>query len=116
MMSPHIVTMLSTRLKAGNYKVIIAYDALQAKMKAIRETPDLIITDINMPGGGGFNIFEVLKRNEQTALIPILIITGITKEEFSRKAQELGIDGKDIFYKPFDSKEITARIKDILGE
>ncbi|MBN3041262.1 MAG: response regulator, partial [Candidatus Omnitrophica bacterium] len=49
---PNIVRLLASRLKANNFEVIVASDAMQAVMKAHQERPDLIILDIRMPAGG----------------------------------------------------------------
>ena len=56
------VQLLSSYLIANGHKVTTAMDALQASMTAMRELPDAIVLDINMPGGTGF---EVLKRIQQ---------------------------------------------------
>lgn len=111
-----IVQMLSARLRANNYDVIVAYDALQAKIKAHKEMPDLIITDIMMPGGDGLNVCEILKKSDKTSTIPVVIITGFPKEEIKQKASDLGVDSENFFTKPFDGKALTDRVKKILGE
>ena len=111
---PNVVTTLSTRLRANNYEVIAAFDAMQAVRQAHRENPDLIILDIRMPGGGGYTAFERIKLSADTALIPIIFLSALPPAEVKRKAKELGAD--DFIPKPFESEVLLGKIKKLLGE
>lgn len=110
---PNVVTTLSTRLRANNYEVIAAFDAMQAVRQAHRENPDLIILDIKMPGGGGYTAFEQIKQSSDTALIPIIFLSALPPVEVERKAKELGAD--DFIPKPFQSEVLLDKIKKLLG-
>lgn len=109
-----IAQLLMTRLKANNYQVFVAYDGMQAKQIAHREMPDLIISDIMMPAGGGRSVFAALRSSATTSTIPFIFITGLTHEDVSQRGLEIPIE--DFFKKPFDGKQIVERIKQILGE
>jgi CheY-like chemotaxis protein len=70
------VQLLSSYLTAGGHHVITALDALQASMTALRELPDVIVLDINMPGGTGFEVLKRLQRSSKTCHIPVIIVSG----------------------------------------
>jgi len=111
---PDIVKMLSMRLKAHGYEVIAAFDGLQAVREAYKERPDLILLDIKMPAGDGYTVFENLKRSVQIRLIPIIFVSALPPREVEEKVEQLGAQG--FISKPFDSKELVARVKKVLGE
>jgi len=111
---PTILRLIATRLKANNYNVVTAPDAVYAVKKAHEEKPDLIILDIKMPAGGGMSVIENLKMASNTMLIPIICITAEASPEVKRKAIELGAE--DFLAKPFHAEELLARVKKALGE
>jgi len=111
---PDIVKMLSMRLKAYGYEVMGVFDGLQAVREAYKERPDLIILDIKMPVGDGYTVFENLKRSVQIRLIPIIFISALPPREVEEKVAQLGAQG--FIAKPFDSKELVAKVQKILGE
>lgn len=111
---PDIVKMLSMRLKAYGYEIIAAFDGLQAVREAYKEKPDLILLDIKMPAGDGYTVFENLKRSVQIRLIPIIFVSALPPREVEEKVAQLGAQG--FIAKPFDSKELVAKVKKVLGE
>jgi DNA-binding response OmpR family regulator len=111
---PTILRLIATRLKANNYDVVTASDAVFAVKKAHEEKPDLIILDIKMPAGGGMSVVENLKMASHTMLIPILCITAEASPEIKRKVTELGAE--DFLAKPFHADELLSRVRKALGE
>jgi DNA-binding response OmpR family regulator len=75
---PHITQALMIRLNALGFDVIRAPDAMGGTYLAWTESPDLIITDQNMPGMSGENLMVILKSDEETKKIPVIVITGQT--------------------------------------
>jgi CheY-like chemotaxis protein len=71
-----VVQFLAGLLRKAGYTILIAMDATQAVMQAHREVPDVILTDITMPAGGGFTVLERLTQSTRTMQIPILVLTG----------------------------------------
>lgn len=67
-----------------------AYDGMQGCWLAVTEKPDMIVLDVAMPHGNGDDILECLKRNEQTASIPVVVLTGRTEPGLCRRMQKLG--------------------------
>lgn len=68
-------TVAKAALEKHGYRVHSAFDSVQAPMMARQLKPDLIILDITMPGGGGYEAFKRLQMMSTTATIPILIYT-----------------------------------------
>ena len=110
---PQIVRLLSLRLQANDYKVVIAYDGYQCIQMAKEEIPDLILLDIKMPLGGGIKTFENLKDITITKNIPVIFITAFPTAEIKNKVIEMGANG--FIAKPFGSEELLNKIRSIIG-
>lgn len=102
------VVLLEKRLKATGYEVISAYDGDEAIDKAFNENPDLILLDIMMPKKDGFEVLKILRDNPKTKNIPVIMLTA--KAEVSDKVRGLETGAIDYVTKPFDFKELQARI------
>jgi DNA-binding response OmpR family regulator len=109
-----IVLLLASRLKANNYEVIVAYDALQAVAQAFSEKPDLILLDIKIPAGSGVSVMDNLRNSAITALIPVIVITAYPSIEIQQKVKEMGAVG--FISKPFKAEDVLPRIRKVLGE
>ena len=59
-----------------DYEVLEASDGIEAVQMATEHTPDMIILDIIMPGGDGFSVFDRLDKNQETMMIPIVVVSG----------------------------------------
>ncbi|MGR3319648.1 MAG: HD domain-containing phosphohydrolase [Candidatus Anammoxibacter sp.] len=107
-----IRTMVEDVLTPVGYDVIQACDGLDA-MKKIKEfSPDVILTDVNMPNMNGFELLKQLRENEDTKTIPVVMVTALNEIKMRVKAIELGVD--DFLGKPMDILELRARIKSLL--
>ncbi len=109
-----IALLLASRLSANKYETVVAYDAVQAVDKAFKERPDLILLDIKMPGGGGFRVMDYLRHSENTALIPIIVITAYGSAEIQQMAKER--HALHLIRKPFKAEDMLPRIRAALGE
>jgi two-component system phosphate regulon response regulator PhoB/two-component system alkaline phosphatase synthesis response regulator PhoP len=74
--------------------------------------PDLIVLDLMLPDTDGFEICKYLKKKDEFALIPIIMLTARTEEVDKVVGLELGAD--DYVTKPFSTKELVARVKAVL--
>ena len=74
---PVSVQTLSSILKAAGFDVVVAQDAMQAIMRAVRDAPDAVVLDIGMPGGGGEKVLERLKASSKTSAIPVVVVSGV---------------------------------------
>jgi len=91
------------------YELLVALDASSALEIVHRENIDLILLDILMPGIDGYEMCQILKKDDKTKDIPVIFITAKIDEESIEKAYDVG--GSDYITKPFKSKELLARVK-----
>ena len=87
---PNISEAIGRRLLRLGIRVLRAYDGMQGCWLAVTEKPDVIVLDVAMPNGNGVEILECLKRNEQTATIPVVVLTGKAEPGLCRRMQKLG--------------------------
>jgi DNA-binding response OmpR family regulator len=103
---------LSLRLKREGFRVLVAHDALAGVSMAIREQPDLMVLDINMPAGGGFSVAERVQQQVPKA-IPVIVTTGSTDEGVLEHA--LSLHPVAFFEKPYDGAHLAAMVGTALG-
>jgi CheY-like chemotaxis protein len=119
---PVILKSLSIKLNAKGYEVLTASDGSQAVSAARTLKPDLILLDLTFPpdvahGGGawdGFQIMQWLKRMDEAANIPIVVITGGDPAKYEERARQLGATA--FFHKPIDHDGLFDVISTALGE
>jgi CheY-like chemotaxis protein len=80
-----IHTVLRAGLEKHGYKIHSAFDPIQAQMMVRQVRPDLIILDITMPVGGGFEAFKRMQMMSTTSMIPILVHTSMPEAEVTKK-------------------------------
>jgi signal transduction histidine kinase len=95
-----------------DYDVLEAADGLQAMEKATQFLPDIILLDMMMPEMDGLAVCRELRKREDTAAVPIILLTARADEETKFNALELGAN--DFLAKPFSSTELHARIKNLV--
>lgn len=106
---PFNVDYLQQELRDLGYETISAANGQEALQKAAAEAPDLILLDVMMPVMDGFTACRILKENEATQLIPVIIMTVLRETEDRIKGIEAGAD--DFLTKPVDRRELIARIQ-----
>jgi len=107
---PGFVDMLKLTLEYAGYRVLTAPNGVDGFNAAVRQKPDLIITDVLMPVMDGFHFYKALKADERSESIPVIILTarGRMKETFS-------VSGADAFLeKPSQSAVLLKKIKELL--
>ncbi|MXW03834.1 MAG: response regulator [Gemmatimonadetes bacterium] len=109
---PDIVEIIQYNLEKSGFDVIVAADGSAALEKARDEAPDLIVLDLMLPGLEGTDVCRILKQDERTRFIPILMLTAKSEEIDRIIGLELGAD--DYVVKPFSPREIALRIRNIL--
>jgi CheY-like chemotaxis protein len=107
------IHIFSTYLAAKGFTVAVAVDALQAWMSALREMPDAIVLDINMPAGSGIEVLRKLRMSIKTQHIPVVVVTGTSDPETERKARELG--AAEFLHKPVEPGQLHAILARLLA-
>ncbi|MHB9094540.1 MAG: response regulator transcription factor [Eubacteriales bacterium] len=105
----NIVELVKFNLAKERWDVDFALDGPTAVDKAIKNKPDLIILDIMLPEMDGLEVCRKLKANDETAAIPILMLSAKSEEIDKILGLEMGAD--DYLTKPFSPRELIARIK-----
>ncbi len=95
-----------------DFKVIEAGDGREGIDKAMANLPDLIISDVMMPGVDGIDLCTELKKDEKTSHIPIILITARASEEYKLKGLETGAD--DYLVKPYNEQVLQYRVKNLI--
>ena len=104
--------MLSRRLQRKGYRVITAQDGKQGYFLARGDMPDLILMDISLPEMDGWEVTRLLKSNESTSHIPIIVLTAHALVSDREKAFEAGCDDYDT--KPVDFTRLSEKIENLL--
>ncbi len=108
---PENVRLLEAVLVPRGYDVVSASDGLQALEAAQSETPDLVLLDVVMPGLDGYAVCRRLREREDTAMLPVIMLTASEGSE-KTKAIEAGAD--DFIPKPFNHDELLARVRSLI--
>lgn len=111
---PEIVQSVSRRLMASGYNVIVAMDGHQATTQAMKKEPDLIILDIGMPAGNGFEVAKRLRQDTRTCTKPIIILSARSSEEDYAQAMQEGVT--KFMTKPFEPDELLAAVAECLRQ
>ena len=106
------VDFFKVMLSKIGFEVEVAYDGQEVLDKVEPFSPDLIILDLLMPKISGFDVAKILKKEEKTKEIPIVVLSAVS--DVKEKVDLLGIGIEDYITKPFNFIEIIARIRNIM--
>jgi CheY-like chemotaxis protein len=95
-------------LSAHKYQVVMAEDGLDAAKQIDNSLPDLLITDVDMPGMGGLQLVRHLRANPRSAGIPIIMVTA-DSEVLRKEALESGVNV--LLGKPYPEEQLIAHIQ-----
>jgi PAS domain S-box-containing protein len=101
------------RLLSGHWQVETVADGQIALERARATRPDLVITDVMMPGLDGFELLAALRGDPETATFPIIMLSARAGEEARVEGLEAGAD--DYLLKPFGARELLARVGGVLA-
>ena len=107
-----VIKMLRKRLADNGYETLTADNAGEGMKLVLSDKPDMILLDLKLPAGGGLSILRSLKMSAETRDIPVIVITGMKKEEVKNFAMREGAAG--YIEKPYDPQVLMATIRTIL--
>lgn len=111
--SPTVVTVLKYFLENDGFEVLVAEDGDAGFALARSARPDVVVSDLNMPGMDGIALTKALREEPETRETAIIILTSETSVESESKGLEIGAD--DYLAKPVEPKRLAARIRALIG-
>ncbi len=110
---PNIVISLEFLMKREGHRVLVARDGHEALAMIREHRPDLVLLDVMMPGRSGYEVCQALRADESTAAVKVLMLTA--KGRDTDVAQGLGVGADDYMTKPFSTRELAAKVREMLG-
>lgn len=107
-----MVRAMGVRLRAQGYNLAVARDAISAISMARKENPDLIVLDLGLPGGDGFQVMDRLKSLPDLMLVPVIVVTA--RDPKVNEALALQAGAYAFFQKPYEPGELHMAIQNAL--
>ena len=105
--------LLRIHLSAAGYEVQVAEDAVTGGRALLAQTPDLIVSDVNMPFLDGFELLSLLRADAETASIPVILLSGRSDGDTMARAVELG--AADFLTKPVTHDQLLDSVEACLA-
>lgn len=106
---PDIRQVLTLTLRHQGYEVVEANTGCSAVALTLSEKPDLVLVDLSLPDVNGLDIARTIKRNPETAEIPLVALSGYSERNVAGKALEAGMS--EYLLKPTDTEQIVKVIE-----
>lgn len=103
------------RLLAEGYDIVSAGDGEEALAVAIREKPELIISDVMMPKISGFEMLDLLRGNDSTKNIKVIMMTALSSEQQRERGEKLGAD-RYLVKSQVGIEDVVRTVHDVLGD
>lgn len=103
---------LEVRIRSAGYATALAGDCSSGVAVFTKTKPDLVLLDINIPGGSGFSVAEKIQTLSRKP-IPIVFITASKQPEFIERARELGASG--FLEKPYEPAQVLTLLETVLN-
>jgi DNA-binding response OmpR family regulator len=110
---PNILISLEFLMKREGHTVLLARDGDEALALIRAEKPALVLLDVMMPSKSGFEVCQAVRADESLAGVKILMLTA--KGRDTDVAQGLGVGADGYMTKPFSTKELAARVREMLA-
>jgi DNA-binding response OmpR family regulator len=106
------LTLIGIMLERGGFSVLKAKDAQAALAELDKETPDLIILDVMMPGMNGIELCKVIRSRTETSMIPVLILSARGDAESVMRGMDAGAN--DYLPKPILHHDLVDKVRKML--
>ncbi|MDO4398708.1 MAG: response regulator [Candidatus Saccharibacteria bacterium] len=103
------------RITAEGYDVVSAGDGEEALAMAVREKPDLILSDVMMPKISGFDMLDILRTTPETASIKVIMMTALSAEDQRQRGERLGAD-RYLVKSQVGIEDVINAIHEVLGD
>ena len=100
--------LVTTLLRANSFETIEAEDGEQAYDKAVRDLPDLVLMDVQLPKEDGYSVTRRLRENPETQSLKIIALTAHAMAQEEERAREAGCDG--YISKPIDTRALVSEV------
>lgn len=104
--------LIKVNLELAGYKVTQAFDGIKGFALCKQELPCLVVLDVMMPEVDGFTVAQRIRKNPETAEVPILMLTALSQINDKVKGFDIGVD--DYLVKPFEMDELLVRVRALL--
>ena len=111
---PHVLKLLRVNFELEGYDVITATNGEEALDMVGRDTPDVVVCDVMMPGIDGLEVVRRLRAHPDTAALPLVVVSAKAQRADVRAGLKLGAD--EYVTKPFDPAELIATVQRLLDE
>lgn len=103
------------RLKAEGYEIVSAQDGEEALALAVKEKPDVIISDVMMPKISGFDMLDILRSTPETMDVKVIMMTALSQAEDQARADKLGAD-KYLVKSQVTLEDVARVVHEVLGD
>ena len=110
--APANVALLQQFLSRDGYDVLTASNGRDALDMVHQERPDIVLSDVVMPGGDGLSLCRALKSDPSTRLVPVVLLTSFERRDERLTGMDVGAD--DFILKPFDAQELRVRVRSLV--
>lgn len=105
----------SIRITAEGYEVVSAGDGEEALAVAVKEKPDLILSDVMMPKISGFDMLDILRNTPETANIHVIMMTALSADDQRARGERLGCD-RYLVKSQVGIEDVVNAIHEVLGD
>lgn len=103
------------RLTAEGYEVVTAGDGEEALAVAVREKPDLVLSDVMMPKISGFDMLDILRNTPETAQMKVIMMTALSSDDQRARGESLGAD-RYLVKSQVGIEDVVNAIHEVLGD